>query len=373
MTTMPDVVLHIGQPKTGTTTFQNLLARNRDRLRESGILYPDLGQANQWLAMGEVLLKDPEAQLRFPAGLRNHLAELLAGAEDQFDRLERQCRDFSGSRIIISAENLVYAGEHTVERLCDVFGSTCAVNVVVTTKPVSRLLGSAYQQLARTQAVDDFDTWVRTALGELMTCPDRSSMGWARTDVLRRHWTRPGWKTTLVDMSGGPDTSTATLWRQIVPQISCPDLPALDNRSYPAAVVAANQVFIRRHPDLSVSRFQELQRRAFAAHLRDPDYGELGRFTLQPDVESLLDRAFPHNGVEEIPAHEVEKLQQRLASSEPVTEVELAPGESQRDWAKKVAGLTTLLDREHKPLLTQRTARRVRAGLRSLHRALEVE
>lgn len=370
---LPDVVLHIGQPKTGTTTFQNLLAQHRDRFCEVGVLYPDLGQVNQWLVMGELLLQDPETQVRLPTGLRDHLTELLAGRDGQFDRLARQCREFSGARIIISAENLVYAGEHTVERLYDVFGSTRAVNVVVTTKPVSMLLGSSYQQLARTQAVDDFDTWVRTALDELMTSPGHSSMGWLRTDLLRRHWTRPGWQTTLVDMSGRPETSTAKLWQQVVPRVSCPALAALDNRSYPAAIVAANQVFIRRHPDVTVSRFQDLQRRAFAGHLRDPDYGALGRFTLRPDVRSLLDRAFPQTGDDEMASRDVEELRQRLASSEPLTEVELAPGVSHRDWAKKVAGLASLLDREHKPLLAQRTARRVRTGLRSLHKAVEVE
>ena len=34
------VVLHVGLPKTGTTYLQALLAGNRDRLRERGVLYP---------------------------------------------------------------------------------------------------------------------------------------------------------------------------------------------------------------------------------------------------------------------------------------------------------------------------------------------
>lgn len=36
----PRVVVHVGLPKTGTTYLQTLLADNRDRLRESGVLYP---------------------------------------------------------------------------------------------------------------------------------------------------------------------------------------------------------------------------------------------------------------------------------------------------------------------------------------------
>lgn len=37
---MPRIVLHVGLPKTGTTYLQGLMAENRDRLRENGVLYP---------------------------------------------------------------------------------------------------------------------------------------------------------------------------------------------------------------------------------------------------------------------------------------------------------------------------------------------
>lgn len=36
----PVVLLHVGTPKTGTTYLQDVLWRNRDRLRHSGVLYP---------------------------------------------------------------------------------------------------------------------------------------------------------------------------------------------------------------------------------------------------------------------------------------------------------------------------------------------
>jgi hypothetical protein len=36
-------VLHIGTNKTGTSSLQDCLYRNRDRLREHGVLYPDIG------------------------------------------------------------------------------------------------------------------------------------------------------------------------------------------------------------------------------------------------------------------------------------------------------------------------------------------
>lgn len=43
---MPRVVLHLGMPRTGSTTLQHVWTRHRAALRELGILYPDLTPAS---------------------------------------------------------------------------------------------------------------------------------------------------------------------------------------------------------------------------------------------------------------------------------------------------------------------------------------
>ncbi len=48
------VVLHVGLPKTGTTYLQQLLASHRDRLRESGVLYPFVGPGAMFHAAVEI-------------------------------------------------------------------------------------------------------------------------------------------------------------------------------------------------------------------------------------------------------------------------------------------------------------------------------
>lgn len=48
------MVLHVGLPKTGTTYLQGLLADNRDRLREHGVLYPFLRPGGMFHAAVEV-------------------------------------------------------------------------------------------------------------------------------------------------------------------------------------------------------------------------------------------------------------------------------------------------------------------------------
>jgi hypothetical protein len=104
---------------------------------------------------------------------------------------------------------------------------------------------------------------------------------------------------------------------------------------------------------------QEIERRAFAASLREPDYGALGRFKLKPDVASLVDGPDP------------EQLQQRLKRAEPLGYVELASGVSEREWQKHVKVQTSLLDQTYRAPLTRRTARLVRTHLRSLRRVVQ--
>ncbi len=43
---MPELILHIGRPKTGTSTFQHLLWQNKERLPELGIGYPTFNRSH---------------------------------------------------------------------------------------------------------------------------------------------------------------------------------------------------------------------------------------------------------------------------------------------------------------------------------------
>ncbi len=57
---MTTVYLHIGIPKTGTTSIQSFLFNNRDQLLEAGILYPLTRRSEQCLtgAYGHHKLSD---------------------------------------------------------------------------------------------------------------------------------------------------------------------------------------------------------------------------------------------------------------------------------------------------------------------------
>ena len=77
--------LHIGTPKTGTTSIQNLLHHNRDTLLHQGYLYPGLG-----------------------ADVSSHsfLWEQETAAERCLELLRRELSDSGARHVIISAESL---------------------------------------------------------------------------------------------------------------------------------------------------------------------------------------------------------------------------------------------------------------------------
>jgi hypothetical protein len=56
-----DVYLHIGTEKTGTTSIQAFLDRNRSRLRSQGVLYPELPGSNNQIALSAAALASPES------------------------------------------------------------------------------------------------------------------------------------------------------------------------------------------------------------------------------------------------------------------------------------------------------------------------
>lgn len=106
-------VLHIGSEKTGTSTIQRFLTRNRDALARDGVIYPAATGAHggsQWgfvasahdkawetdvgMALG---IRSPEEQQRYVAGLRRDL-------QQEFDALPE-------------ARTLVISSEHFHSRL----------------------------------------------------------------------------------------------------------------------------------------------------------------------------------------------------------------------------------------------------------------
>ena len=207
---MADVFLHVGMPKTGTTTLQAELEQRVDDLARAGVLFPGGRHHAQRLAAYDLLGQR----------IRGDDARAVPGA---FARLVAEMNSYAGPRIVLSEEELGLARPRQVRRLARELAGH-RLFVVVTVRDLARTLVSAWQQsvvMGGTCPWQDFIEAVRD--------PERGSRGiafWVRHDLLRvlDAWAhevpRERIRIVTVPPSGAPDH---TLLERFA---SATDLPA---------------------------------------------------------------------------------------------------------------------------------------------------
>jgi hypothetical protein len=126
------VLLHVGTPKTGTSHLQDVLFRNRERLRGRGVLYLADRFDAQFLAALDLM------QLRWGG-----LEEQCIG---RWDALAEGVRDFSGTSII-SHEILATASHAQAARALESLGHPDAeVHVVLSVRDLVRQIPAEWQE-----------------------------------------------------------------------------------------------------------------------------------------------------------------------------------------------------------------------------------
>lgn len=145
-TTGQRVVLHVGLAKTGTTFLQQLLADNRDRLREAGVLYPFIGPGGMFRAAVEV--RGSRAKFGLPA-------DEVAGT---WRALCDRARQFPGTTVI---SHEILAGA-TTEQIAAAFEPLAGleVSVLVTARDLGRQATAHWQEevkLGETRSFADFE------------------------------------------------------------------------------------------------------------------------------------------------------------------------------------------------------------------------
>lgn len=151
---MPDsnrrVVLHVGLPKTGTTFLQGLLAANRDRLREHGVLYPYLR---------------PGAMFRGAVEIRGSHAKFGLSAADvrgAWAALCESARAHEGTTIL-SHEVLAGATRQQVRDALEPLAGI-EVHVVVTARDLGRQAVAHWQEEVKLGATYSFAELERSEL-----------------------------------------------------------------------------------------------------------------------------------------------------------------------------------------------------------------
>ncbi len=177
-------IVHIGLPRTGTTTLQRVLHGLRPTLAAAGILYPDLvpGSAAELHISHQYLGETLDG--RRP---RTERSELL-------DALSHQLATTDADIVLLSYEGLCLASAWlgVPQRLAAVFARHgFAMEVLVTVKPQDELVNSAYTW--RTQFLREarrFEDYFRAEIGQPRLDLARLLLPWRRA-CAGRVWAVP--------------------------------------------------------------------------------------------------------------------------------------------------------------------------------------
>jgi hypothetical protein len=173
---MPEIHLHVGLPKTGTSTIQGALDARVDVLRAAGVLYPGSRHRAHRVATYDLLGQR----------VRGDDADVVPGA---FRRLAAEVRAYDGPRVLISDEELGLARPRHVRKVVRLLGADGAdgVYVVVGVRDLARTVVSAWQQNVMTGSTTswaEFIAAVRDRGRAGPAVPDATAF-WLRHDVLR--------------------------------------------------------------------------------------------------------------------------------------------------------------------------------------------
>jgi hypothetical protein len=146
----PAVTLHVGTPKSGTTSLQGILARNRGLLLEHGYLYPGKRSSHFIEALD---LRD--------SGFRGHRFE---GSEGAWDRVVERVLSHEGPALL-SHEVLGGSTAKAIKRAARAFPGR-EVHVVVTCRDLARQLPAVWQEGVKNGDTATYTAFLEATLGE---------------------------------------------------------------------------------------------------------------------------------------------------------------------------------------------------------------
>jgi hypothetical protein len=169
------VLMHIGAFKTGTTAIQGALFRARPQLVEHGVLHPGRVRQPGQAVLAIIGLKPRAGKPAPRIELWQRLVAEVAAAADK--------------RVVVSSEYLGAADAQAAARAVRELGGP-RVHVVVTVRPLTKIMPSQWQQYVRTRATtSSYDDWLASVLNN---SPDKqvTPSFWQRHshDVLVERW-----------------------------------------------------------------------------------------------------------------------------------------------------------------------------------------
>jgi hypothetical protein len=144
---LPDggLLLHIGPHKTGTTAIQGALKQARPQMAAHGVVYAGKGRQHQRAALA----------LTGRPGL---IGARRATPKD-WQKLQNQVKRAGDKRVVVSSEYFDDADLDTARTAVAGLGGE-RVHVVITLRPLAKILPSAWQQYVRNGQRQGYDTWL---------------------------------------------------------------------------------------------------------------------------------------------------------------------------------------------------------------------
>ena len=166
-------LLHIGPHKTGTTAIQGAFDLARARLAAHGVVYA--GAERQPLLAALAVTGQPALL----GGLQPDIAD--------WKKLARDVRGAGAQRAVVSSEFLAGADDAAASRIIEDLGGE-QVHVVVTLRPLARILPSQWQQYLQNGYCMPYLEWLGGILSKLPDTPTPGFWRRHRHDELVSRW-----------------------------------------------------------------------------------------------------------------------------------------------------------------------------------------
>jgi hypothetical protein len=173
------LTLHIGTPKTATTTLQHTLAASREFLRKMGVLYPGpLTAHHEWRDMLDLIA---EGKTRHRAGLQK-----------MKDQLAAEVAAAGIAHVLMSSESFVDADRAVLERLhealCEAIPGLSEIRVICYLREPIGFATSNGQQLLKAGRVRLEDIHRQPWTINLRACFENHFAVFGRDNVVARHF-----------------------------------------------------------------------------------------------------------------------------------------------------------------------------------------
>jgi hypothetical protein len=155
----PKVLLHIGEPKTGTTFLQHVMWRNRDELSAQGVVLPGHHPQDHYRASQD--LRGIPKLASDPAGSWTGEWEILARQAQQAPRVG-----------VISHELFSAADPEQAERAVRSL-EPAELHVVVTVRDMATLLPAEWQETVKHRNAKGFTEWLADVIDQESYSADR--------------------------------------------------------------------------------------------------------------------------------------------------------------------------------------------------------